>query len=79
MHFAVYTLVRFTGVTNYLAVTGSPDDHEACLDLNLPCWDASRYGHHCRVPASLFVHCSIHLIQLKKRFWECPQVQRQQG
>ena len=39
---AVYTLVQFAGVTNYVAATGNAADHEACLDLNLPCWDASR-------------------------------------
>ncbi|GAB4813885.1 hypothetical protein N2152v2_000931 [Parachlorella kessleri] len=38
----VYTLVRFAGVTNYLALTWTPGDHAACLDLNLPCWDVSR-------------------------------------
>jgi hypothetical protein len=39
----VYTLVRFAGVTNYVAMTWDPDDHAACLDLNLPCWEASRF------------------------------------
>jgi hypothetical protein len=38
---AVYTLVQFAGVTNYVAATAEPKDHAACLDLNLPCWDAS--------------------------------------
>lgn len=39
----MYTLVKFAGVTNYVAVTWTPGDHAACLDLNLPCWDTARF------------------------------------
>ncbi|GAB4814773.1 hypothetical protein N2152v2_001819 [Parachlorella kessleri] len=48
----VYTLVRFAGVTNYVAATGSPEDFQACLDLNLPCWDAARFIPNLRLNAS---------------------------
>lgn len=37
----VYSLVKHGGVRNYLAVTWSSEDFEACLDLNLPCADVS--------------------------------------
>lgn len=39
----MYSLVRFAEATNYLAMTWSPEDHAACLDLNLPCWDVTRF------------------------------------
>ena len=39
---AVYTLVRFAKVHNWVAATYSPEDLAACLDLNLPCWDVER-------------------------------------
>jgi hypothetical protein len=38
---AVYSLVKHGGVRNYLAVTWTQRDLEACADLNLPCADAS--------------------------------------
>ena len=37
----MYSLVKFGGVTNYLAYTWTPDDLAACQELNLPCADAS--------------------------------------
>jgi len=40
---AVYTMVKFGGVDNYIVATWSESDLEACLDLNLPCADASAY------------------------------------
>ena len=40
---AVYTMVKFGGVDNYIIATWSDSDMEACLDLNLPCADASHY------------------------------------
>ena len=35
--FAVYTLVKFGGVRNYIVVTWCQADMNACTDLNLPC------------------------------------------
>jgi hypothetical protein len=40
---AIYSMVKFGGVDNYIVVTWSNADLEACLDLNLPCADASAY------------------------------------
>lgn len=39
----IYTMVKFGGVDNYIITTWSESDLEACLDLNLPCADASAY------------------------------------
>jgi hypothetical protein len=39
----IYTMVKFGGVDNYIVATWSESDLEACLDLNLPCADASNY------------------------------------
>jgi hypothetical protein len=36
---AVYSLVKFGGIRNYLVATWSDEDLQACLDLNLPCAD----------------------------------------
>ena len=36
---AVYSLVKLGGVRNYIAVTWTDDDLQACADLNLPCAD----------------------------------------
>lgn len=33
----VYSLVKHGGVHNYIAVTWTRDDFEACQDMNLPC------------------------------------------
>ncbi|PRW56763.1 hypothetical protein C2E21_4548 [Chlorella sorokiniana] len=38
---SIYSLVKHAGVRNYLAVSWSQADFEACLDLNLPCADVS--------------------------------------
>ena len=37
---AVYSLVKLGGVRNYIAVTWTDEDLQACADLNLPCADA---------------------------------------
>jgi hypothetical protein len=37
---AVYSLVKMAGVSNFIVVTWTPEDLEACADLNLPCADA---------------------------------------
>jgi hypothetical protein len=39
---SIYSLVKHGGVRNYLVVTWTPADLEACADLNLPCADASQ-------------------------------------
>ena len=38
---AVYSIVNFGGVRNYLVATWTQADLEACADLNLPCADVS--------------------------------------
>ena len=38
---AVYSLVKHGGVRNYVAVTWTPEDLQACQDLNLPCADVA--------------------------------------
>jgi hypothetical protein len=37
----VYSLVKFGGVSNYVVLTWTPADLEACADLNLPCADVA--------------------------------------
>lgn len=37
----VYTMAKFAQVDNYIALTWTAPDLEACLDLNLPCADVS--------------------------------------
>ena len=41
MPFAVYSLVKHGGVRNYVALTWTAEDLEACTDLNLPCADVT--------------------------------------
>ena len=36
-------MVKFGGIDNYVVVTWTKEDMETCLDLNLPCADASVY------------------------------------
>ena len=40
---AVYSMVKFGGVRNYIVGTWSPGDLEACADLNLPCADIGAF------------------------------------
>ena len=40
---AVYTMVKFGGVRNYIVGTWTKHDLEACADLNLPCADVSAF------------------------------------
>ena len=37
----VYSLVKHGGVRNYIAITWTPENLEACADLNLPCADVA--------------------------------------
>ena len=38
---AVYSLVKHGGVRNYMLLTWTAQDLEACTDLNLPCADVT--------------------------------------
>ena len=40
---AVYSMVKYAGVRNYVVGTWEAADLEACADLNLPCADVSSY------------------------------------
>ena len=40
---AVYSMVKFGGVRNYIVATWDPGDLAACADLNLPCADVTRF------------------------------------
>ncbi len=40
---AVYSLVKYAGVRNYIVATWEASDLAACADLNLPCADVAAY------------------------------------
>jgi hypothetical protein len=40
---AIYTMVKFGAVDNYLVAAWTPEDLDECRDLNLPCADASAH------------------------------------
>jgi hypothetical protein len=39
----IYTLVRFARTSNYIVVTGDEETLLVCIELNLPCYNASSY------------------------------------
>ena len=40
---AVYSMVKYGGVKNYIVATFNETDLEACADLNLPCADITSF------------------------------------
>ena len=40
---AVYSMVKFGGVRNYIVAAWDPGDLAACADLNLPCADVAAF------------------------------------
>ncbi|EFN55545.1 hypothetical protein CHLNCDRAFT_133996 [Chlorella variabilis] len=40
---AIYSMVKFGRVRNYIVLAWSPRDLDSCADLNLPCADATRF------------------------------------